>query len=604
MADGTTDLPHRTFLNVSKSVTGRRWFERLDGETAKAALAIAQRNELPDLVARVMAGRGVTPDGAASFLDPTLKALMPDPAVLTDMDRAAGRIADAIIAGERIAIFGDYDVDGATSSALLSRFLRAQGLDPTIYIPDRIFEGYGPNPDAIRKLGEAGHSLIVTVDCGTTSFESLDTARTLGLDVVVIDHHQTGEALPPAVALVNPNRADDLSGLGYLCAAGLTFLTLVAVNRALRLRGWYGDAKPAPDLLQWLDLAALGTVCDVVPLVKLNRAFVCKGLIAMARRGNRGLAALVDSARLSGPLTPYHLGFVIGPRINAGGRIGDAGLGARLLAGDDPVESERIAADLDRLNKERQAIEAAMLDEAIAEADAEIGVGEGPSVLVTASDRWHPGIVGLIAARLKERFERPAIAIAFQPNGIGTGSGRSVPGVDLGHVVREAVERGLLLKGGGHAMAAGLTVEKQKLGEVRAFICDAIAIAARRIGDDHGLPIDGAMTARSASEETITLLERVGPFGAGHPEPVFAFPAHRLSYAETVGNGHVRLSLSAGDGASLKAIAFRCADTPLGRTLLDSRGKPLHFAGSLSIEQWQNRRQPCLRIIDVAEPAN
>jgi single-stranded-DNA-specific exonuclease len=550
----------------------------------------------------VLAGRGVGPDEASVFLDPTLKSLMPDPFVLTDMEPLANRIADAIVAGEKIAIFGDYDVDGATSTALLARFLGVQGLEPSIYIPDRIFEGYGPNPDAMRTLANAGNSLVVAVDCGSGSFEALDTARDLGLDVVVIDHHQVGSELPRTTALVNPNRQDDLSGLGHLCAVGLTFITVVAVNRVLRARGWYGSGRAEADLLQWLDLVALGTVCDVVPLIGLNRAYVAKGLIAQARRGNRGLAALADIARLSGPASTFHLGFLIGPRINAGGRIGDAGLGARLLSSDDPVECERIAAELDRLNQERQAIEAVMLEEAVAEAEAEIGTGEGPPVLVSGSERWHAGVVGLIAARLKERFQRPAIAIAFLPNGLGTGSGRSIAGVDLGHAVRAALDRGILLKGGGHAMAAGLTLEKARLGDLRAFLVDALGDAVSAGRENNGLAIDAAMTARGATADLIGLVERAGPFGTGHPEPVFAFPAHRVGYADTVGNGHIRLSLSTGDGINLKAMAFRAADTALGRALLSARGRPLHFAGALSVDHWQGRRQPSLRLIDAAEP--
>ncbi|MEO8668365.1 MAG: single-stranded-DNA-specific exonuclease RecJ [Bauldia sp.] len=593
----------RTFLGVERSLSGRRWIDRLDDAGAFGALAMAQRHDIPDIVARVLAGRNIAPDDAPGFLNPTLRTLLPDPSVLTGMDAAAARIAAAAMRGEKIAIFGDYDVDGATSAALLARFLRHQGLDPVIYIPDRIFEGYGPNVEALRTLAAGGATLLITVDCGTTSIEVLSGAQGLGLDVVVIDHHQVGTSLPPALAVVNPNRQDDLSGLGYLAAVGVTFLTVIAVNRQLRAAGWYGAGRPEPDLMQWLDLVALGTVCDVVPLRGLNRAFVAKGLIALAHRSNRGLAALADVARLGGPAAPWHLGFIIGPRINAGGRISDAGLGARLLTSDDPAECERIAGELDRLNQERQVIETVMLEEAVAEAEAEIGGGEGPPVLITASERWHPGVVGLIASRLKDRFRRPAIAIAFLPNGAGTGSARSVVGVDLGRAVRGAVERGILIKGGGHAMAAGLTVEKARLGDLRAFLADAVGDAVRGAREFTGLAIDAALTARGAGAELIERVERAGPFGAGHPEPVFAFPAHRLAYVETVGNGHVRLSLAASDGAALKAILFRGVDSDLGRALLDRRGAALHVAGTLSLDHYQGRAQPSLRIIDAAEPA-
>ena len=590
------------FLGVERSLTGRIWKARLGPAEAAAATAIAQRHAIPDVVARVLAARGVGIDEAPAFLDPTLKRLMPDPSVLTDMDKAAVRIADAVVAGEPVAIFGDYDVDGASSAALFARFLRAEGRDAVIYIPDRIFEGYGPNVEAMKSLAAGGARLVICVDCGSTSTDALAAAADLGLDVVVLDHHQVGAALPPAAALVNPNRQDDLSGLGHLAAVGVTFLAVVAVSRELRRRGWNGPERRAPELMQWLDLVALGTVCDVVPLVGLNRAFVAKGLLAMARRENKGLAALADTARLGGPAAPYHLGFLLGPRINAGGRIGDAALGARLLASDDPVEAATLAAELDRLNQERQAIEAAMLAEAVAEAEAEIGSGEGPAVLVTASARWHPGVVGLIASRLKDRFRRPAVAIAFQPNGIGSGSGRSVAGADLGHAVREAVAAGILLKGGGHAMAAGLTLDTARLGDLRAFLEERLGPKARASTEADGLKVDAALSAGGATVELIDLIARAGPFGSGHPEPVFVLPAHQVAYAETVGQGHVRLTLKALDGATLRAIAFRAADSDLGRALLGARGRPLHVAGTLSADHWQGRRQPALRVIDAAEP--
>ena len=621
--------PPRTFLGVERSLTGKRWVDRLDIAGTSAALAIAQMHQVPEILARVLAGRGVAVDDVPAFLAPTLKTLMPDPSVLTGMDIAASRIADAVAADEPIAIFGDYDVDGASSAALLARFLRHQGRDPHIYIPDRLFEGYGPNVEAMRALAAAGARLVICVDCGSTSFDALEVAKGLGLSVIVIDHHEVGVDLPAAEAIVNPNRQDDLSGLGYLAAVGVTLLAVVAVNRLLRTRGWYGPARPEPDLLQWLDLVALGTICDVVPLVGLNRALVAKGMLTLARRENRGIAALADVARLGGPVAPWHLGFLLGPRINAGGRIGDAALGARLLVSDDPAECERIAVELDRLNRERQAMEAAMVEEAIAEAEAEIGPqeagsaaratgirqdagsaeratgtrSEGPAVIITASPRWHAGVAGLIAARLKERFQRPAIAIAFQANGIGTGSGRSIVGVDLGRAIRAAVERGLCLKGGGHAMAAGLTVEASRLGELRAFLDQSLRVPVLA-HDGHALAIDAALSARGATVGLIELLDTAGPYGSGHPEPSFALPGHRITYADVVGNGHVRLTLTAPDGANLKAVAFRAAGGPLGAALLAARGRTLHVAGTLSVDQWQERRQPSLRVLDAAEPAD
>jgi len=587
------------FLGVERSATGRKWVDRLDEAGARSALAIAQSHQMPELVARVLAGRGIRPEDVSGFLDPSVRALMPDPDRLTDMPVAAGRIADAIMSGEKIAIFGDYDVDGGSSAALMGRFLRAQGVEPTIYIPDRLFEGYGPKPDSVEALAKGGAKLLIAVDCGTTSFDAFATAALLGLDVVVVDHHQTAHELPKVFALVNPNRPDDISGLGHLAAVGLTFMTVVAVNRALRLRGWYGAERTEPDLLTWLDLAALGTVCDVVPLVGLNRAFVVKGLAAMRRNGNAGIAALRRMARLEGTLTVQSLGFVIGPRINAGGRIGDAGLGARLLLSDDSAETERIAVELERLNQERQAIEMRAVAEATAEADAEIGQGEGPAVILARSENWHPGVAGLVAARLKERFHRPAFAIALGQDGQGVGSGRSIPGVDLGHAVRTAVDAGLLVAGGGHAMAAGITIKVDRIEEFGAFLEREIGPAVRAAASERTLTVDSILTARAATTDLIDLLDSAGPYGSGHPEPVFVLRAHRLSYVETVGNGHVRATLASGDGTSIKAIAFRAAETPLGAMLLASRGHALHVAGTLSVDEWRGNRRPALRIIDV-----
>ncbi|MEI2385932.1 single-stranded-DNA-specific exonuclease RecJ [Breoghania sp. JC706] len=599
--DGFREDPEtRAFLGVSRSATGRAWRERLDAASAIQAQAIAQQNGIPDVVARVLAGRGVDVQGAAEFLEPSIRALMPDPSTLVDMDAAASRLADAVERGEGVAIFGDYDVDGATSSALMARGLRSLGLDPRIYIPDRIIEGYGPNPAAMRDLKAGGASLVLTLDCGSVSFEALEEAERIGLDVVVADHHQMGVERPPCAALVNPNRQDDLSGQGHLAAVGVTFLVLVALMRELKKRGYF--AGKSPDLLSWLDLVALGTVCDVVPLQGLNRAYVTKGLFAMHRRGNAGLAALADVSRVNGPLTPYHLGFLLGPRINAGGRIGDAALGARLLSCDDAQAASQIAAQLDRLNTERQTMEAAMLEEGEAQATAVMLDGEGPSVLVTGSDTWHPGVVGLIASRLKERHRRPAFAIAFDADGRGTASGRSVPGVDLGAAVRAAVDAGVIVKGGGHAMAAGLTVDRNRVEDLKAFMEERLSAAVAASREDHVLKIDGAVTASGATLELMALLEKAGPFGAGHSEPIFALPSHRVTFADTVGNGHVRLSLAGSDRTSIKAIAFRCADQPLGKALLGARGHMLHVAGCLSLDHWQGTPKVQLRVLDAAEP--
>jgi single-stranded-DNA-specific exonuclease len=592
------DPVQRAFLNVEHSVGGQRWVSRLDQAAQNRALAITQIHGIPELVARVLAGRGVSLDDAPAFLDPTIRSLMPEPFTLTDCEKAVTRLAAAIDRSERVAIFGDYDVDGASSSALLYRFLRHFGVDAEIYIPDRIFEGYGPNPTAIRQLISRGARLIVTVDCGSTSHEALAAARDEGVDVVVIDHHQLGHELPPCLALVNPNREDDLSGQGHLCAAGVVFMVLVAAARLLRERG---DTRARSlDLLAWLDIVALATVCDVVPLKGLNRAYVVKGLLAARHMGNAGLSALFRKAGLGGPVAPYHFGFLIGPRINAGGRIGDAALGSRLLTIEDTVEAEEIAARLDDLNRERQAMEAAMLAEAEAEVLAEYGDGEGASVIVTANQNWHPGIVGLIAARLKEKFRRPSFAIAFDPSGKGSGSGRSINGFDMGRMVRAAVDSGLLLKGGGHAMAAGLTVERANLGRLRAFFEEEAARSVPTLIANHVLKVDGALSASGATVELFDQLEQAGPYGSGHPQPVFAIPSHRLKDARLVGTAHVKITLEAADGTRLDGIAFRAAETPLGNFLLNARGTQIHLAGCLSADQWQGNRRMQLRVLDAA----
>jgi len=592
--------PDRFFLGVERSLTGRAWRERLDDRGSARALTIAQRHGLDELLARIIAGRNVDVEEVDSFLDPTIKRLMPDPHTITDMAVASARIADAVLSGETVAIFGDYDVDGATASALLSRYLRHCGLDPIIHIPDRIFEGYGPNVDAIRSFSERRVTLLVTVDCGVTSLEALAEAKKLGIDTVVIDHHQADERLPDAVAIVDPNRADDLSGLGYLAAAGVVFLTLVALTRELRRRNFWMGSRAEPDLLSLLHLVALGTVADVVPLKGLNRAFVAKGLIALRRREDLGATALMDAARLNGPPEPWHLGFLLGPRINAGGRIGRADLGVRLLLEENPVEAARIAAELDRLNRERQQIEQATLAQAEAEALAALGMEEKGAVIVTAGEGWHPGVVGLVAARLKERYGRPAFAIALEPGDTGTGSGRSIAGVDLGRAVRRAVQEGLLLKGGGHAMAAGVTLKKNTLGAFRAFLEDTLGASVGDARRDSALLIDGAVTAGGFNLSLADLLARAGPFGAGNPEPVLALPAHTLAYADPVGENHIRARFRSGDGKFVNAIAFRAVGQPLGKALLENRGRAVHAAGNFALDHWQGEARVQMRLTDLA----
>ncbi|HEY1979782.1 MAG TPA: single-stranded-DNA-specific exonuclease RecJ [Xanthobacteraceae bacterium] len=591
---------NRLFLGVENSATGRAWHDRLDERGAARALTIAQRHDLPELLARILAGRNIEADAVEAFLDPTVKHLMPDPLVLTAMKTAAGRIADAVTCGESVAIFGDYDVDGATSSAVLARYLRQCGLDPLIHIPDRLFEGYGPNVEAVRSLAERGATLLVCVDCGTTSIEPLQEAKKRGVDVVVIDHHQADEVLPPAVAIVNPNRRDDLSGLGHLAAVGLVFMTVVALNRELRQRGFWTTKRPEPDLLAFLDDVALGTVADVVPLIGLNRAFVAKGLIALRRRERPGHVSLMDVARLSGPPEAWHLGFLLGPRINAGGRIGRADMGVKLLIENDPIEAAKMAGELDRLNRERQAIEQDTLAQAEAEALAALGIEEKGAVVVTAAEGWHPGIVGLVAARLKEKFGRPSFAIALEPGGVGTGSGRSIAGVDIGRAVRRAVGEGLLVKGGGHAMAAGVTLRKGALAQLRAFLETALSADVEVARRTNGLLIDGAVTAAAVNTDLVDMIGRAGPFGSGNPEPVIALPAHTITYAEEVGQAHMRVRLRSADGAAVNAIAFRAVGQKLGTALRNSRGLRVHAAGTFALDRWQGEERVQFKLTDIA----
>ena len=592
-------MQHKIFLGIEQSATGHRWVERLDTRTSNIALAIAQKHDLPDLVSRILAGRGVLEDDAPAFLDPTIRDLMPDPQTVTDLEKVAARIVQAILAKEPVAIFGDYDVDGASSSALLSRVFTHFSVPHEIYIPDRIFEGYGPNPAALEELVRRGAKLIVTVDCGTNSAVALAAGRAAGADICVIDHHQPGGALPEEIPVANPNREDDLSGLGHLCAAGVVFMVLVETIRQLRGK----SDGPLPDLLSMLDLVALATVCDVVPLTGLNRAFVVKGLQIARKFGNPGLAALAKVSRIGEPLNAFHFGFLIGPRINAGGRIGDAALGARLLTLDDPHEAQAIAERLDQLNAERQAMEKIMLEQAESAIGFDLAGDGGPPVIVAADEKWHPGIVGLIAARLKEKARRPAFAIAFNPNGTGTGSGRSIAGIDLGHLVRKAVDEGILVKGGGHAMAAGITIEKSRLGDLRVFFERESAEAVAVLSADAELEIDGALSAGAATLGLIESMERAGPYGTGNPAPLLVLPNHRLTHCRIVGNGHVSVSLAAMDKSTLQAIAFRTEGTPLGDFLHANVGNIIHAAGTLSVNHFNGRRTVQMRLVDAAAPS-
>jgi single-stranded-DNA-specific exonuclease len=560
-------------LDVQRSLTGRRW--SLTPTDEQLAMALSQRHGVPEIVARVLAARGVGLNEVESFLAPKLRDLLPDPCRLKDMRAGSERLATAITAGERIAVFGDYDVDGATAAALLLRFLYAVGAPPRLYVPDRLREGYGPNAPALLELRRQGVSLVVTVDCGIAAHDPLAAAAAAGLDVIVVDHHLGRESLPPAIAVINPKRPDDSGGLDHLAAVGVAFLLAVDVNRLLRQAGWYAGSME-PDLRQWLDLVALGTVCDMVPLCGVNRAFVTQGLTIMARRGNAGLRAICDVAGLAGPPGARDLGFTIGPRINAGGRVGQADLGARLLATDDPDEALLLARRLDALNRERQAIEQAMMNDALAQLAVERGT---QPLLWAAGDGWHPGVIGIVASRLVERFRRPAVVIGLDA-GRAIGSGRSVPGFDLGSAVNSAAQAGLLMKGGGHAMAVGFTAAASRLDELFAFFADRLAMEGAT-EEFRVLPFDAILTVAGALGLPESVLTALAPFGSGHPEPRFALPGVRLRHVRTVGGQHLCCSLADGAGARLQAIAFRCADSPLGRALVDHAGMPFHFAGRL-----------------------
>lgn len=581
------------YLGVECSLAGNFWCHQPGDE--RLALALAQRLGLADVVARVLAARGIGLDDAASFLEPRLRDLLPDPSHLLDMDTAAERLATAIMQGEQIAVFGDYDVDGATSSALLKRFIAAAGGRARVYIPDRIKEGYGPNTAALLRLGTEGASVIVTVDCGTTSHEPLAAARAAGLDVVVVDHHTAEPKLPPALAVINPNRLDDASPHGQLAAVGVTFLLVVAVNRALRNAGWYGT-RQEPDVRAWLDLVALGTVCDVVPLTGVNRAIVQQGLKVMAGRGNAGLRALADVAGIDEPPGAYHAGFVLGPRINAGGRVGASDLGSRLLATDDAGEALEIAHRLNALNHERQDIEAGVLEHAITLAEAEGGAA--PLVMV-AGEGWHPGVVGIVASRLKERFNRPAIVISFSGD-MGSASGRSVKGVDLGAAIIAAGQAGLTVKGGGHAMAAGFTVMRGQVTALRAFLGERVERVIKAQAIRPTLYVDGSVGIGGASLGLVAAIASIGPFGSGNPEPRFVVPQATITRVDVVGTDHVRCQLTDAGGGRLAAISFRSAARPLGQALLNHAGRPLHIAGRLRENSWQGRVSAQLLIDDAA----
>ena len=576
-----------SFLGVDASLTGRRWVGP-GVEVERATEVLVQQTSLPLALCQVLARRGVAAEEAEAFLAPSLRDLLPDPRSLRDMEKAATRFLAAVKARQRIAVFADYDVDGGSSAALLLVWLREMGCAATLYVPDRIDEGYGPNDAAMAELA-AAHDLIVCVDCGTLSHGPV--AAAFGADVVILDHHLGGETLPDALAVVNPNRQDEDGALAHLCAAAVVFLMLVEAGRQLREAGARG-----PDLMALLDLVGLATVADVAPLIGVNRAFVRQGLRVMARRDRLGLAALADVARMDTAPAAYHLGFLLGPRINAGGRIGQADLGARLLACDDPHEAQSLAEKLDLLNTERRDVETAVRAAALDQAEAR---GFDAPLVWASGAGWHPGVVGIVASRLKEASNRPSIVIGFE-DGIGKGSGRSVSGIDLGAPIQRLAAEGLLIKGGGHKMAAGLTVAEDKLDAAMARLSELLAKQGAHLAGAADLKLDGMLMPAAATVELAQQVEQAGPFGAGAPAPRYAFADMQIRFAKRVGESHLKISFGDGNNTKMDAIAFGAFDGPLGPALENHGGARFHLAGRLDINTWRGRQSVQLRLEDAA----
>lgn len=581
-------------LNISRSILGQPWRWRGAGADAR------EPGYLPDdLVTQLLMARGCPRDAVDAHRNPTIRHFMPDPSLFRDMDSAAERLADAVEKGEHVRIFGDYDVDGATSAALLIRLLRDLGLAARPYIPDRLMEGYGPSGEALVRLAGEGATLIVTVDCGAQAFEALAMAKAVGVDVVVVDHHKCAAALPEAFALVNPNRLDEAAEAaahGHLAAVGVAFLLGAALIRVLRKRGWFNQ-RAEPALMDLLDIVALGTVADVAQLKGLNRAFVAQGLKVMAKRRNIGISALIDASRLNRAPLCHDLGFALGPRINAGGRVGKADLGVRLLTTEDPLEAAHIAAELDQLNEERRTIESTVQ----AEAEELLAAQGNRAVAVIAGSGWHPGVIGIVAGRIKEKAGRPAIIIAIDEAGIGKGSGRSISGVDLGAAVLAAKDSGLLVAGGGHAMAAGLTVAADKLDALAEFLDERLAAAVTRARDDRALLIDAVLAPAGVNPDFVAAIEAGGPYGAGWPTPLVVAGPMRVVKADIVGNGHLRAIMAGEDGRSIKTIAFRQAESDLGQAILGApRDRRLWVAGRAKIDDWGSRPAAELHLEDAA----
>jgi single-stranded-DNA-specific exonuclease len=585
------------YLGVDQSVTGRKWLARSLDESVVAE--IARQQQIPDTLARVLAGRGISAEMAARYLSPRLRDEFPDPSSFADMDKAAALIWDALEADKSLAVFADYDVDGATSAAQLIRWARSVGHVLALYVPDRVKEGYGPTREAFQALKGQGTDLVITVDCGATSLDAVTHATAIALDVIIVDHHLMGEDCPPAVALINPNRPDDSSGCGHMAAAGVSFVLLVALNREGRRRGAL-TAETEPDLLQLIDLAALGTICDVVPLTGVNRALVAQGLKAMSTWHHLGLRHLAELAGATGAATTYHAGYQIGPRINAGGRVGLAELGTRLLVTEDESDASDIAGQLDRFNTERRAIEAEVMDEARAQLQ---GQSSDRSILVATGRGWHAGVIGIVAGRMKDTFGKPVILIAIDESGskaVGKGSGRSVPGVNLGAAISDARKAGLLIAGGGHAMAGGLSVDADRITELVAFLDDSLAPQLAIATDAMALKLDGVLTPAGTDIDLVELLEKAGPYGQGNAQPRFAFCNLRVAFAQRVGVDHVRFTFEDINAQRLSGICFGCADGSIGEALLAADGKKWNAAGKIKIDTWQGRKRIQLHLEDLA----
>jgi single-stranded-DNA-specific exonuclease len=560
-------------------------------------LALTQRLGVSELVARLLATRGIGVEAAEAFLEPRLRDLLPDPSVLRDMDKAAARLADAIEAEEPVAVFGDYDVDGATSSAVLARYWKMLGQSLHVYIPDRQKEGYGPNQAAFEALKQQGYRLVVTVDCGTMAHDVLAQAEADDMQVIVADHHQSGGGLPSCFALINPRRADDTSGLGHLAAVGVSFLLVVGLNRELRQRGYFAS-REEPKLISLLDLVSLGTVCDVVPLQGVNRAFVRQGAQIMSEGGNIGMRALAHSASATPPFGTYEMGFQMGPRVNAGGRVGQADLGVRLLSCDDMEEATGLAARLNDFNTERRAIEAQVLSEAHRRAEETIAAHNAPPpFLLLAGQSWHPGVIGIVAGRLKDKFHRPSFVIALDEDGMGKGSARSISSVDIGRLVALAVDKKLIEAGGGHAMAAGVTLHESQIAGFQAFLSQELGDMA--LDSPRELYIEASLTPNAASRDVLEELQKAGPFGAGNPEPRLVLPAARVIKPSIVGENHVRCILGGEGGGRLKAMAFASVPDEVRQLLLTTK-EPLHIAGYLRADDWNGRRDVQFMVHDAA----